>query len=574
MLLVADAALGVVVALLVLAQAVLLARVAARSFDGASLEEVTTPLVVLVAVVAARALAAWGFEVAGRRAAGDVISELRLDVVEARLRRQPAALDGAQSAEVATAAVSGVDALETTFARYLPQVVLAVVVPVAVLVLVASIDLLAAGVMLLTLPLVPVFMWLVGRQTERRARERWQALALLSNHFLDVVRGLPTLRAFNRSQAQAERIVEVSEEYRRTTMGTLRVAFLSGAVLELAATLGIALVAVVVGVRLAEGGIGFEPALTILVLAPELYLPLRNLAAQFHASADGAAVAERLLELADVPGVRAGTAPPPDPALEPITFEGVSFRYPARDVEVLRGVDLEVRPGETVAIVGPSGVGKSTLVSLLLRFAEPSAGRILVGGRDLADRRPGERGGGSTALVPQHPTLFRGTVADNIRLGDPSADDDRVRRAAELAGAHELVSRLPQGYETVVGDGGRSLSAGQRRRLALARAFLRDAPLVVLDEPTADLDPASAASHRRGDRASSRRANGRARRAPIRARRACGPDRPSRARSRPRDGGGGMTRRFVGCSRSPSSRVGASCSRSRSARRRSASASR
>jgi thiol reductant ABC exporter CydD subunit len=492
-LLVADAALGIVVALLLLAQAVLLARVAARSFEGASLEDVATPLVVLVAVVAVRALAAWGFEVAGRRAAGDVISELRLDVVEARLRRQPTALDGAQSAEIATAAVSGVDALETTFARYLPQVVLAVVVPVAVLVLVASIDLLAAGVMLLTLPLVPVFMWLVGRQTERRARERWQALALLSSHFLDVVRGLPTLRAFNRSRPQVERIAEVSEEYRRTTMGTLRVAFLSGTVLELAATLGIALVAVVVGVRLAEGGIGFEPALTVLVLAPELYLPLRNLSAQFHASADGAAVAQRLLELADVPGARAGTAPPPDPALELITFDGVSFRYPARDVEVLRGVDLEVRPGETVAIVGASGVGKSTLVSLLLRLAEPSAGRILVGGRDLADVDP-SAWRRQTALVPQHPTLFRGTVADNIRIGDPSAADDRVRRAAELAGAHGLVSELPNGYATVVGEGNRPLTTGQRRRLALARAFLRDAPLVVLDEPTADLDPASAAA--------------------------------------------------------------------------------
>ena len=492
-LLATDAALGVGMALLVLAQAVLLARVAARSFEGASLEEVSTPLIALVAVVAARALAAWGFEVAGRRAAGGVISQLRLDVVEARLRRQPTALDGAQSAEVATAAVSGVDALEATFARYLPQVVLAVVVPIAVLVLVASIDLLAAGVMLLTLPLVPVFMWLVGRQAERRARERWQALALLSNHFLDVVRGLPTLRAFNRSRVQAERIVEVSEEYRRTTMGTLRVAFLSGAILELAATLGIALVAVVVGVRLAEGGIGFEPALTILVLAPELYLPLRNVSAQFHASADGAAVAERLLELADVPGVHVGTAPPPDLALEPITFEHVSFGYPARDVEVLHGINLEVRPGETVAIVGPSGVGKSTLVSLLLRLVEPSAGRILVGDRELADvdaaawRK-------RTALVPQHPTLFRGTVAENIRLGDPTASDERVRRAAELAGAHELVSELPHGYETAVGDGGRPLSAGQRRRLALARAFLRDASLVVLDEPTADLDPASAAA--------------------------------------------------------------------------------
>jgi hypothetical protein len=215
------------------------------------------------------------------------------------VRRRPAALDGTQTAEVSTAAVSGADALESTFARYLPQVVLAVVVPIAVLVVVAAIDPLAAGVMVLTLPLVPLFMWLVGRHTERRARERWRALALLANHFLDVVRGLPTLRAFNRGAAQVERIAEVSEEYRRTTMGTLRIAFLSGAILELAATLGIALVAVVVGVRLAEGGIGFEPALTVLVLAPELYLPLRNLATQWHASADGAAVAERLLDLSD-----------------------------------------------------------------------------------------------------------------------------------------------------------------------------------------------------------------------------------------------------------------------------------
>ena len=268
MLLVVDAILGVVVGLLVLAQAFLVARVAARAFDGASLDDVTSALLLLAAVVVARAFGAWGFEVAGRRAAADVISGLRLDVVEARVRRRPAALDGTQTAEVSTAAVSGADALESTFARYLPQVVLAVVVPIAVLVVVAAIDPLAAGVMVLTLPLVPLFMWLVGRHTERRARERWQALALLANHFLDVVRGLPTLRAFNRGAAQVERIAEVSEEYRRTTMGTLRIAFLSGAILELAATLGIALVAVVVGVRLAEGGIGFEPALTVLVLAP------------------------------------------------------------------------------------------------------------------------------------------------------------------------------------------------------------------------------------------------------------------------------------------------------------------
>jgi thiol reductant ABC exporter CydD subunit len=471
-LLVADAVLGVAVALLVLAQAVLLARVAAHAFEGGSLADVAWPLVLLAVVVLARAGGAWAFEVVGRRAAGDVISQLRLELVESRLRSRPAALDGAQSAEVATAAVSGVDALETTFARYVPQVVLAIVVPIAVLVLVASIDLVAAGVMLVTLPLVPVFMWLVGRYTERRARERWQALALLSSHFLDVVRGLPTLRAFNRGQAQVGRIAEVGEEYRRTTMGTLRIAFLSGAVRELAATLGIALVAVVVGVRLVDGRIEFEPALTVLVLAPELYLPLRNLAAHFHASADGAAVAERMLDLAETEYVASGQGPAPDPALEPIVFERVSFAYPLRDGDVLTEVDLELRPGETVALVGASGAGKSTLVSLLLGFAQPDEGRILVGDVDLADASPAEWRR-QIAYVPQRPTLFHGTVADNIRLGDPAADDDAVRRAAGLAGAHELVSALPQSYDTLVGESERQLSTGERRRIALARAFLR-----------------------------------------------------------------------------------------------------
>ena len=490
-LLAVDAGLGVLSALLVLAQAVLLARVTARAFYGASLAEIATPLGLLVAVISARALAAWGFEVAGRRAAGDVISQLRLDVVETRLRRHPTALDGARSAEVATAAVTGVDALETTFARYVPQLVLAAVVPITVLVLVAFIDPLAAGVMLLTLPLVPVFMWLVGWHTERRARGRWQALALLSNHFLDVVRGLPTLRAFNRSHVQAMRIAEVSDEYRRATMGTLRVAFLSGSILELAATLGIALVAVVVGVRLAEGGIGFEAALTVLVLTPELYLPLRNLATQFHASADGAAVADRLLELADPVPHRARGASPPHPSLVPIRLDRVSYTYPGSDVKALSALDLEIQPGETIALVGPSGAGKSTLLALLLGLLEPSSGRISIGDANLGEL-DARRWRALTALVPQHPTLFRGTVAENIQLGDPEADADRVRRAAELAGAHDFVARLPLAYETVVGDGGRRLSAGQRRRVGLARAFLRDAALVLLDEPTADLDPGSA----------------------------------------------------------------------------------
>ncbi len=490
-LLVADALLGVLAALLILAQAVLLARVAARGFEGAGLGELTLPLVLLVAVAACRGAAAWGFESVGRRAAASALSELRLDLVERRLRHRPAALDGAGSGELATVAVGGVDALETTFSRYLPQVVLATVVPVAVLGLVAAIDLVSAGIMLLTLPLVPVFMWLIGRHTERRTRQRWQALRVLSTHFLDVVRGLPTLRAFNRGEAQAEQIARVSDECRRTTMGTLRVAFLSGAVLELSATLGIALVAVTVGVRLVDGGLGLEAGLTVLVLAPELYLPLRNLAAQYHASADGLAVAERLLDLVEAPEARPAGVEPPSPREVAVRLEGVSFEYPARPGPVLAGVDLALEPGETVALAGPSGAGKSTIAALLLLFAEPASGRITAGGFDLAGCDPAAWRA-QIAWVPQRPTLFRGTVADNIRLGDGAAGDSAVREAAVLAGADAFVRELPDGYGTVVGDGGRPLSVGQVRRIALARAFVRGAPLVILDEPTADLDPASA----------------------------------------------------------------------------------
>jgi ATP-binding cassette, subfamily C, bacterial CydD len=487
-----DAGLGVAAALLVLAQAVLIATIAARGFEGAPLQEIRMPLVLLVAVVAARAATAWGFETVGRRAATGVLSSLRLELVERRLHGRPVALDGVASAEVATTAVTGAAALEATFARYLPQVVLAVIVPVAVLVLVVAIDPVSAGVMLLTLPLVPVFMWLVGRYTERRTRERWQALTLLASHFLDVVRGLPTLRAFNRSRLQAERIAVVGDRYRRTTMKTLRVAFLSGAVLELAATLGIALVAVTIGVRLVRGGLGLEAGLTVLVLAPELYLPLRNLAAQFHASADGRAAAGRLLDLIDAtPRRGAGGVIPPSPAEVSVRFEAVSFSYPSRAGTVLDELSLELAPGETVALVGPSGVGKSTIAALLLRLLEPTGGRVSVGSVDLA-RCDAQAWRAQLAWVPQRPTLFRGTVADNVRLGDRSAADEQVRAAAALAGADPFIRRLPLGYDTLVGDGGRPLSAGETQRVALARAFLRDAPLVILDEPTANLDAESA----------------------------------------------------------------------------------
>ncbi|HEY1597069.1 MAG TPA: thiol reductant ABC exporter subunit CydD, partial [Thermoleophilaceae bacterium] len=367
------------------------------------------------------------------------------------------------------------------------------VLPLAVVGWVASIDIESALIMLLTLPLVPLFMWLIGRYTEQRTRERWQALRALSTHFLDVVRGLPTLRAFNRGPAQAASIAEVSERHRQATMGTLRVSFLSGSVLELAATLGVALVAVTVGVRLVDGGLALQAGLTVLVLAPELYLPFRRLGAEYHASADGLAVAERMFALLDAPA----SAPSGGPVLAPsaaecaVRLENVSFSYPARPGhQVLDGLNLELAPGELVALVGASGSGKSTVAALLLRLVEPGAGAISVGGVDLAMCHT-EAWREQLAWVPQHPSLLRGTVADNIRLGDPAASRARVEHAAALAGADAFIAALPSGYDTVVGDGGRPVSPGERRRIGLARAFLRDAGLVILDEPTADLDPDS-----------------------------------------------------------------------------------
>jgi thiol reductant ABC exporter CydD subunit len=485
-----DTALGIGTAVAVLAQATLLALIVARAFDGAPPHALWLDFGLLTATFIIRGAFAWAMEIAGRRAAWRVLSELRIALVQKRLRTQPVAVDGVGGAEIAAVSVQGIEALEGYFARYLPQVLLACVVPWLVIAWVAFVDVEAAVIMLLTLPLVPVFMWLIGRYTEQRTQERWQALRLLSSHFLDLVRGLPTLRAFGRAHDQVTAVGEVSERYRKATMQTLRVSFVSGSVLELAATLGVALVAVTAGIQLVDGGLGLQAGLTVIILAPELYLPFRRLGAEYHASADGLAVAERMLELLDAPAAARAGGPrlAPSPARACVRLEQVSFSYPTRNVPVLDGVDLELAPGEAVALVGESGAGKSTIASLLLGMLQPTAGRISVGGVDLASCQL-DAWRELIAWVPQHPTLLRATVEDNIRFGNPTASQQLVRQAATRAGVDDFARALPDGYATPIGDGQRFLSPGERRRVGLARAFLRDAPLVILDEPTADLDP-------------------------------------------------------------------------------------
>ena len=368
-------ALGLLATVALLLQAVVFAGIVVDAFRGKSPSVGT--IAALAAIVLGRAILVGGFETVGRLAGSRVLSELRLTLVERRLRETPLPTDGAEAAEVATTAVQGVDGLEAYFARYLPQLALAGLVPIVVLGWTAAIDLTSALIMLITLPIIPMFMILIGRATEARTRARWDALSRLSTYFLDVVRGLPTLRAFNRSGTQVARIEATSEEYRRTTMEVLRgPPSCPGPSWILTATIATALVAVTLGVRLIGGGVRFGPALTILLLTPELYAPLRALAAQFHASADGLAAADRIFDLIDATtaSVPHGGSDP-TPAWESVRLEGVRVQHADRGGPVLDGLDLEIRRGEIVALTGASGAGKSTIAALLLGLRSPDAGR-------------------------------------------------------------------------------------------------------------------------------------------------------------------------------------------------------
>ncbi|MER6564762.1 thiol reductant ABC exporter subunit CydD [Streptomyces sp. NPDC001093] len=483
--LVAVVALGAVGAGLVVAQAMLIAEVVVGAFQhGQSVAELRTPLLLLAAVAVGRSVVAWLTELAAHRASAAVKSELRGRLLDRAAALGPGWLAGQRTGSLVTLATRGVDALDDYFSRYLPQLGLAVVVPVAVLARIVTEDWVSAAIIVGTLPLIPLFMMVIGWATQSRMDRQWRLLSRLSGHFLDVVAGLPTLKVFGRAKAQAESIRRITGEYRQATLRTLRIAFLSSFALELLATLSVALVAVTIGMRLVHGDMDLYIGLVILVLAPEAYLPLRQVGAQYHAAAEGLAAAEEIFSVLQTPVPASGTGAVPSGA---VAFEGVTVRYPGRSADAVTSVSFSVEPGETVALVGPSGVGKSTLLNVLLGFVSPSEGRVRAGGADLAELDL-EEWRSRIAWVPQRPHLYAGTVAENVRLARPEADDGAVRRALRDAGALEFVDALPEGAETVLGEDGAGLSAGQRQRLALARAFLADRPVLLLDEPTASLD--------------------------------------------------------------------------------------
>lgn len=506
----AAVAVGLLGTVLAVAQAWLLAHAIATAFLGrATLGDLGPALAALALVLAGRAALAWATELVAVRISGRVKAALRARVLGAAVAEGPRLAVERSTARTALLATRGLDALDGFYARYVPQVVLAAIVPVAVVACLLVVDVVAAVTVALTVPLIPVFMVLIGRMSTAHRDRRWAALGRLAHRFADVVAGLPTLRAFGRADAQVATLRRVTDAYRASTIATLRIAFLSAMVLELLSTISVAMVAVGVGLRLQAGDLGLEVGLFALILAPEAYLPLRRLGAEFHAAEEGIAAARDALALLDAAeGTASGgaaaagagaarvAAPPSSPSpvraapparIAALRIEAVSVVQPGRDVEAPAGVTLDVRAREVVALVGPSGAGKSTLLATVLGFTAPTAGRVVVVADDgfVADvaAMDGDAWRAAIAWVPQAPYLVPATVADNLRLGAPAATEETLAAALEAVGLRDLP------LDRRLGERGSGVSGGQRRRIGVARALARRAPILLLDEPTAGLDP-------------------------------------------------------------------------------------
>ncbi len=487
----ANALLGFVI----IAQAALLSQVIQRVFLGeATQEQVLPTLLFLLGIVGVRAALSYASGRASAQLAIRVKNALRERFTAHLYALGPAYRQTERSGDLVLSATEGIEKLDGYYRDYLPGIFSAIVLPLVILLVVLPLDLVTFAVLLVTAPLIPFFMALIGMAAGALARRQYSEMRHLGAHFLDVMQGLTTLKLFNRSQYQAETIQRITGDFREATMRVLRIAFLSAFTLEMLATLSVAIVAVEIGVRLLNGGIGFEQALFLLVIAPEFYLPLRALGAKFHNATEGKAAAERLYAVLDTPlPEKSSKDALPVPTALHIRFEGVSLAYADDTRPALKDVSFEIEPGQRAALVGASGGGKTSIAALLLRFAQPDSGRISVDGGDLACI-PAGAWREHIAWVSQSPYLFNATIAENIRFSRPDASETQMITAAQAAGVHDFVMQLPQGYETVCGERGLRLSGGQAQRVALARAFLRDASLLILDEPTSQLDPESEAA--------------------------------------------------------------------------------
>lgn len=489
---------GALAGFLLILQAWCLAEVVSGViFAQQGLTELMPWLWAMLGIFLLRAVLAWIAEQTAFYAAVRVKLALREQLYRHIQHLGPAFLTGQRSGDLVNTLSDGVEALEAYYARYLPAISLMALVPLSILAFVFPLDWISGLVMLGTAPLIPLFMILIGKGAERRNQQQWRKLARMSAHFLDVIQGLTSLKLFNASRREAQMIARISDDYRRSTLSVLRIAFLSSFALEFFSTVSIAIVAVLIGFRLYWGELDFFHGFFVLLLAPEFYLPLRNMGTHYHARMEAIGAAQRMVEILETPVAAHSTGHKPSPQTpEEISLERICFSYPDGRIGV-QDLSFQVQAGETVALVGPSGAGKSTTLNLLLGFLQPQTGMVRIDGTTLAEIDPAswrQR----IALLPQRPTLFPASVEDNIRLAKPTASLEAVKLAARLARADAFIEQLPQGYATRVGETGRRLSGGEVQRIALARAFLKDAPLVLLDEATANLDLESEALIQQG----------------------------------------------------------------------------
>lgn len=487
-------AFGLLVGVLIIVQARVLSGIIDRVFlRSASLDRESAAMISLLIIIIARSVLTWGSDAAAFQIAAHIKAQLRVRLLEHIVSLGPAYVRGERTGELTNTVMEGIETLEAYFSQYLPQLILAALIPLAVLACVLPLDPVSGLVLLVTGPLIPVFMMLIGKAADALTRRQWKSLSWLNAHFLDVLQGLTTLKIFGRSRQQIETIAQVSNRFRDATLNVLRVAFLSAFALEMIATISTAIVAVEVGLRLLSGQLQFEQALFVLVLAPDFYLPLRLLGTRFHAGMSGAAAAQRIFEILEtttdgrLPTTANSASTAMAPSWSTISFNDIHYAYNDGQRPALDGVSLTIDRGQHVALIGPTGSGKSTIVNLLLRFIEPQSGAIEIDRARLSDLDPrGWRA--QIAYVSQRPYLFNESVLDNIRLARPNASRGEVIHAAQLAQAAEFICALPQGYETRVGEQGARLSAGQAQRIALARAFLKNAPILIIDEATSNLD--------------------------------------------------------------------------------------